>query len=78
VIAATGGFRGYPRQLYEAIKPYTHNCEERLPGSSSWLMRRLPRAVPALFKVHGIMVQTGVWLDDNGNNNGIIITKGHW
>jgi hypothetical protein len=78
LIAARGSFRGYPQELYEAIKPYAQKCEEPFAGSSSWLMRRLPRAIPALFKVHGIRVQTGVWLDDNGNNNGIIITKCHW
>jgi hypothetical protein len=75
LIAARGPFRGHPQDFYEAIKPYAQKCEEPLAGSSAWLMRRLPRAIPALFKVHGIRVQTGVWLDDNGNNNGIVITK---
>ena len=78
LIAARGPFRSYPQDLYEAIKPYAQKCEEPLAASSSWLMRRLPRAIPALFKVHGIRVQTGVWLDDNGNNNGIIIPRCHW
>jgi putative DNA primase/helicase len=73
LIAAQGGFRGYPQELYEAMKPYTTKCDERLPGSSSWLVRDLPRAEPALLKVYGIRVTKNVWLDNYGNNNGIEI-----
>jgi hypothetical protein len=74
LIAAKGPFRGYPEQLYDAIKPYAQKCVVRLPGSASWLMREgLPRAEPALLKLYRIRVTKGVWIDVNGNNNGVEI-----
>jgi hypothetical protein len=76
LIAAQGKFRGYPEQLHSAMKPHTYRCNERLVGSAAWLMREaLPRAAPALLKVYGIRVRTNVWIDNNGNNNGIEIER---
>jgi hypothetical protein len=75
LIAAQGAFRGYPQELYDAIKPYALKCDEKLPGSSSWLMRDLPRAEPALLKVYGLRVRKGIWLDPNGISNGIEIER---
>jgi hypothetical protein len=75
LIAAQGEFAGYPQELYEAIKPYTRNCEEKLLGSASWLMRDLPRAESALLKLWGIVVQKNLWHDDYGNSNYIKIRQ---
>jgi hypothetical protein len=68
---------GYPEaepSLYKAIRPYTANLEEGLKGSGSWLMRELPRAIGALRKVQGIVVETKLSFTSGDNNTGIRIT----
>jgi putative DNA primase/helicase len=35
LIAAQGAFLGYPEQLYEAIKPYTHNARQRFMADAA-------------------------------------------
>jgi hypothetical protein len=68
-------WRGYPDELHKAIRPYASGLEEKLKGSGSWLSREsLPRAIGALRKVHGIVVETKLSFRSGDNNTGIRIT----
>jgi hypothetical protein len=71
---AEGYWEGYPKQLHDAILPYTVHLEERLNGES-WLAREgLARAMPALIRLYGIKITMNIRIR-GGNPNGIVIEK---
>jgi hypothetical protein len=63
-------WRGYPLQLYTAIRPYVD-----MP-SEEWLARDLPMFIPILDRIYGIKIVMHKRFVQNDNRNGIIIGVG--
>ena len=63
-------WRGYPLQLYTAIRPYVD-----VP-SEEWLARDLPMFIPILDRIYGIKIVMHKRFVQNDNRNGIIIGVG--
>jgi len=63
-------WRGYPLQLYTAIRPYVDIASEE------WLARDLPMFIPILDRIYGIKIVMHKRFVQNDNRNGIIIGVG--
>jgi hypothetical protein len=71
LIAKERSWRGYPRELLHALRPYANDLPNEV-----WLSRDLPHMVPILRDLYDIHVQMNKCLEQNDNGNGIVIGVG--